>query len=572
MRKALNQYFVGAKPRKLAKRFARGERGNVLLMTAALLVPILAIIGSGIDMGRSYMTQLRLQQACDAGALAGRRAMAVGEYTTANKLVAEKMFNFNFPAGMYGTQNVSFTSKLEGPTDVVGTAKATLPTALMHIFGYDQFVLERTCGAKLEIANTDVMLVLDVTGSMNNETTFDGQKITRAAALILAAKVFVSELASADKGDGTLRMGMVPYSNTVNVGHLLKNEWMVDDITIPSHESIAKENCTTRKGVETCTTSYTNKLKDVKFDVSALRVGNQFDKAIGWNQSLATGKWEGCIVERETTPFKDGDLISNDAYDMDLDLVPTGDPDTQWKPYLPHLVFERSSVSESNSSSSSKSILAKARSATGSQHGNYAPNYGRCAPPAMKLTEMNEEGRALLETSLDGLNKAGVSPYGSTYLDAGIAWGGRLLSPTGLFATDNAEADNKRPIGRHLVFMTDGNMDVKVPNYSIQGYERTEKRVTGYTGTPSESSLESNMQTRHLYRFRQLCERVKQLGTDKDGNVTIWVIAFGASATDLATLRSCSSSGVAHVATDGTQLRNIFKTIAGQISRLRVSQ
>src|SRR3546814_19119947 len=76
------------------------------------------------------------------------------------------MFNFNFPAGIYGSSGISFESEPAGASDVTGAATATLPTALMYIFGKDQFALTANCTARLEISNVDVMLVLDVTGSM----------------------------------------------------------------------------------------------------------------------------------------------------------------------------------------------------------------------------------------------------------------------------------------------------------------------------------------------------------------------------------------------------------------------
>ena len=54
----------------------RDQRGNAMMLTAAAIVPVLGMVGSGVDIGRAYMAQLRLQQACDAGVLAGRRSMA----------------------------------------------------------------------------------------------------------------------------------------------------------------------------------------------------------------------------------------------------------------------------------------------------------------------------------------------------------------------------------------------------------------------------------------------------------------------------------------------------------------
>src|SRR3546814_9758809 len=80
-----------------ATKLLRDQRGNAFMLTAAAVVPLIGIVGSAVDIGRAYMTQLRLQQACDAGVLAGRRAMAGGEYGDSAEGEANKMFNFNFP-------------------------------------------------------------------------------------------------------------------------------------------------------------------------------------------------------------------------------------------------------------------------------------------------------------------------------------------------------------------------------------------------------------------------------------------------------------------------------------------
>ena len=59
----------------LLGRLCRDRSGNTLAMIAAALVPLLAMVGGGIDMGRSYLSQSRLQQACDAGVLAARKKL-----------------------------------------------------------------------------------------------------------------------------------------------------------------------------------------------------------------------------------------------------------------------------------------------------------------------------------------------------------------------------------------------------------------------------------------------------------------------------------------------------------------
>src|SRR6476659_8968425 len=61
--------------RSFLGRLARDARGNTLAIIGAALVPLAGMIGSGVDMSRAYMAKTRLQSACDAGELAGRRVM-----------------------------------------------------------------------------------------------------------------------------------------------------------------------------------------------------------------------------------------------------------------------------------------------------------------------------------------------------------------------------------------------------------------------------------------------------------------------------------------------------------------
>ena len=56
-------------------RLAANRAGNTLPIVAAALAPLLALVGGGVDLGRSYLSEARLQQACDAGVLAARKEL-----------------------------------------------------------------------------------------------------------------------------------------------------------------------------------------------------------------------------------------------------------------------------------------------------------------------------------------------------------------------------------------------------------------------------------------------------------------------------------------------------------------
>src|SRR3954466_1667747 len=226
------------------RRLARDARGNTLAIVGAALVPLAGMIGSGVDMSRAYMAKTRLQSACDAGALAGRRVMQNDTLTTSVTSEATRFFNFNFPQQLYST--ATFTPAVTRPSSgtVRVTASTTIPTSIMRIFGFTSLPLNVTCDASLNFVNTDVMLVLDTTGSMDNDvndnyTSNDSaRKITalRDAVMALYDQLAPTQTQLAAAGM-RLRYGIVPYSSTVNVGALIRSVnsgFLSDSVTYQS--------------------------------------------------------------------------------------------------------------------------------------------------------------------------------------------------------------------------------------------------------------------------------------------------------------------------------------------------
>lgn len=626
----------------------------MLIMTAAAIIPLLGMIGSGIDISRAYMAQLRLQQACDAGALAGRRAMAAGQWSDASEEEAQKMFQFNYPEDLYGSENVSFAAEALSSADVAGNATAVLPTLIMHMwpFGKEDFNLAVHCTAKLEIANTDVMLVLDVTGSM---VTASGSG-TRMSALKESAMVFFDTIsAAADKGDGRLRIGMVPYNSMANVGRILlaKDSSWISDYTLlssrspeiqfnwttsggasnppssvttltntaygswqyllvasganssarctartapadsrPTNALVPDANRTTqvldrdnnRRYVESSGTTHryyshayewkdsacwlkrrvvtvthasaptpTNtktfrryRYEDRLFDVSGVKTGGTLSADILNVETTSSYSWSGCVMERHTTPFTGN--APSDALDMQLEVKPTDAP-SRWTMLFPNLVFPRDV-----SLGSKPSSTGVRTSTTNRDRFSDNPAWGDCPAKAVKLTTRKIADRAAFKTDIDAL-----TPLGGTYHDAGMIWGLRLLSSKSLFKDENETAPNQKPINRHLIFMTDGEVDQRMGILSYQGYEHLDQRVSG-----SFDTSDSQLKTRHSNRFAQMCQKAR------DENITIWVIAFDTSYDSI--LSDCATAGKLYVVKDPAGLSTAFQDIAGQISRLRLSE
>lgn len=403
------------------RRFRRDESGNVLILTAAILLPLLAMVGSGIDIARIHVTNSRLQQACDAASLAGRWAVSAGNSTDQVSAEAIKYFNFNFPQQTYDTTAFTPVVSLSGGSTkiVTITASTTLPMTIMKIWGSKSQTMSVTCSAKQDFVNTDIVLVLDTTGSMaDRASSSDSQsKIQALRSAVLALydqlKPIQDQLAT---GGMRLRYGIVPYSATVNVGKLIvgSNFEHVNYMLDPA----PYQQCQSRDSNGKCT-SY----KPVNVSHASASFYNS---------------WPGCIEERATNSSITASTTSipADAYDLDLDLIPYSTA-TRWPPYDPDA--------------------------------QQAENASVCPATAARLKTWDRDS---LVSYLNGL-----TPSGATYHDIGMTWGGRLISANGVFA-DSPTTYNNMPVNKFIIFMTDGELNTTLDTYSAYGVERYDKRVT----------------------------------------------------------------------------------------------
>jgi Flp pilus assembly protein TadG len=212
---------AGGIRRPFLTRLARDRAGNTLAIVGAALIPLTAMIGSGVDMSRAYMAKSRLQNACDAAALAGRRVMT---NDTVNQTVideARRFFNFNFQQGLYQTSAFTPAVTRSGVGTVRVAATTNIPTSIMGIFGISGIPLSVECDASLNYVNTDVMMVLDVTGSMAEDLNGTQKMVALREAVMALYDALAPTQTQLEAAGMRLRYGAVPYSQTVNVGNLL---------------------------------------------------------------------------------------------------------------------------------------------------------------------------------------------------------------------------------------------------------------------------------------------------------------------------------------------------------------
>ena len=647
------------------RRLKSDTSGNVLYITAGLIFPMIALIGSGIDLGKAYMAKGRLQQACDAGVLAGRRAMTDKTFSSAAETAANNMFNANYAQNLYESRNLTFTPGLKpnSTTEVTANASASVPTSLMYVFGKDVIDISVRCTAKLEAANADIMFVLDTTDSMTLPTS-DGK--TRIQALSDEVMRFFDTVSRDQSDTSTIRYGIMPYSGNVNVGQDLlaaNPAWIADTTTMPTRVFVGRRHAATPHAPytwydfetfapnpgsvistpttnnaptpELCRASNTEgggqgrfeyisangpdttnewtfddyqgnkyKISDVFHDSNANLYYFQWDGAAGTcRQYRATGtvkwrartetniytvdltytykdvtfnvapvktgglisanaSWDGgplwagtdyCIMERDTVQLNPSATTAPaGAYDLNIDMIPTNNA-TRWHLLVPGLAFTRTAALVNSPNPQERVDTPEGVPPYSDVNARVLTNFTPCPSRAMRLKRLGKDDRSILLAQVNALK-----PQGFTYHDVGMIWGTRYISPSGIFAADNPRQVNGMPVDKHIIFMTDDEMDTNFASLGFQGAEGYAGRVGGAT--------KAELDARHIQRFRIACNAAKDRG------ITVWVVAFGGTALTPA-LRDCASgSERAFQASNATELSNSFQTIAGSISRLRLSE
>lgn len=308
--------------------------------------------------------------------------------------------------------------------------------------------------------------------------------------------------------------------------------------------------------------TYSYVYKKRTLDVSGLKAGgsswnNSVNLPIGWMNANTSVTWDGCIEERQTVKNSDGDPsdewspIPSNAYDMDIDTLPSATTGTKWGPLLRNAVWAR----YNGSSDTTADVVTTS---------NLSQNFSYSCPlQAKKLQEWTTPSP--FETYVNSL-----STGGKTYHDIGMIWGARFISPTGIFASENAATPSGAAIQRHIIFMTDGDTNACKDDYTAYGVSWWDRRQTTYAPTDraslAESCGDSDVARVIDAHLTALCTAIK------NKNITLWVVSYGSLMGSTATrLQNCATSGKFFTATDSATLLAQFRQIAAEISDLRLT-
>lgn len=142
------------------------------MVVALTLVVLIGFVGLAVDSGLAYLVRAKFNAAADAAVVAGTFASSRGATEAERRAnataAANKFFNANFPADYLGATvtsiNPAITYDSSGLITMDMDVRATMPSALMGVFGFNQLNIDAS--ARTIRKDLDLAFVLDMSRSL----------------------------------------------------------------------------------------------------------------------------------------------------------------------------------------------------------------------------------------------------------------------------------------------------------------------------------------------------------------------------------------------------------------------
>lgn len=238
---------------KSARSFATDRRGNFAILMGVALSVLATGAGFGVNTAQLFNAKSSLQNALDAAVASTARDLTTGVIREEDARVSVEAFLTANGAGAFARKGVVTLDDVivdRGAKTVDATATANVALAF-PLFGADPV---RKVGARTAAVYSDqkveVAMMLDVTRSMADNGKLGDMKI--------AAKIAVDAfLGNQRAGHERVRVAIVPYANSVNVGTLAESSVFIERSmadrkaapanTAPRPVAMRPDNCATER-------------------------------------------------------------------------------------------------------------------------------------------------------------------------------------------------------------------------------------------------------------------------------------------------------------------------------------
>jgi Flp pilus assembly protein TadG len=202
---------------RIVRKFACNRGGNISVLFAYALVPILTFVGAGIDYSRVNAAKSSMQAALDSTALMLSRDLAQGTIS-ASDIGAKASAYFKALYTSTDAQGVSVAatytaSSSSSATKIQLTASGQITTQFMKIVGFPTMGFGANSTTTWGDVKMRVALALDNTGSMASNS-----KMTALQNAVAGSSGLIDQLSALAKTQGDVYISVVPFAKVVNVG------------------------------------------------------------------------------------------------------------------------------------------------------------------------------------------------------------------------------------------------------------------------------------------------------------------------------------------------------------------
>ena len=589
-------------------RFRTADEGSYMVYVGIAAIPMVAVAGMGVDIARGYLAEARLQAAIDAAAI----AMSSADGTNAEiETLGRTYFYANFPSDFWATPtDLQITVSRLDPSDPTSrperfdvSARAQIDTLFFRLLPfasggsasatthYDNINVQAASTALTEVKGLEVVLVLDVTGSMYSNYS-GGER--RIEAMRDAALKMVDILFGSQYEPELLKVAIVPYNTVVNIGRDMHS--YVDATGLDSSGNVTSPNPFGQTEWYGC--------------VQARKNDNDLTDAYNPGATDGTGRWyayrwpiesdrdgsSGYAYDSRCANMADNDTGDYRNYEDPLEYYEQSDWDS-WQ------IYDNSNPPQLVNSPDNYRLYDRY---------TVGPNKG-CPGALLPLTNDRADVWNYLQdlTVVDG---------NGTITATGLTWGWRVISPGLPF--DEAREYNESDWEKAIIVLTDGRQELVGQNtrcdnsdkvtapgggqtpvwnhwrfdpddYNMdglrlgQGAANSQQRegpdyrfsAYGYVHPNDSAPLGTgNIRTVLENRLGAVCDAIKAVPDPVDGGsaIQIFSITFGDDITpgdSVSTMmQNCTTDPLQNYyhAPSGTQLEAAFEEIARQLTSVRL--
>ncbi len=558
----------------LLERFGGDARGAIAPLAAVVIGAMLIGSFGAIDIARLVTARNQLQDAVDSAALSlGRMPPTTSDTAMQTKAQAWILANVTDP----DVQDLVVGTPVRSTGQIQVDITAAIKTTSAALLGVNTLPFEAHSTVKYGVTQVELALVLDNTGSMNDDGKLNSLK-TAATTLVNT----LNKSAQASGIPNALKIAVVPFTQTVNIGAAnqgsawltgsMPSEYGADTVSNsttvhPDRFALLKAMNTSWGGCvesrpmpydvqETAPTSTKPETMFVPFfspDTPDEGYYNRFGNTVFYYGSYAAAtsdNWSKSTKTNGTTYFNySGNNYLTDGVPGDSAVLQNKNgPGSSWTDH------------EYTYAPTKYKTAPYANVNNHYWNDNVGPNSGCDVQPLQRLTTD-------VDSVLNQIN--GMTANGNTEIPIGLVWGWHVLSPLGPFA--DGAAYGSPGVTKVVVLVTDGantygtSSDMNFSLYTSHGWALSQRITTSTTASDVQSALNSRLQT--------LCKNMKSRNSDGTWKINIYTVPLEVTDANIKSLlQGCVTDPANYVdTTSSSQLASTFQNIAGSIQSLRMA-